>query len=416
VGNPVAGIAGELLEAAARATEAADPGALADAIARLAGWMLEGAAALHDEGYARWLVIEPAFHALDLALWERSPVNVETLALALARVTFYRHTDLGREEVIALLARVRKLLSPRHHLACANVDLQRAELVSMRKRKEDLDHALTLCDDALASVEQLEDGTTRGDAWLTRAHVLARCSRVPEALADAEKARVIFAAHDQTQGLSNVRLFLAEMHLAGGRIPEAAILAGEAIEGFRQRRDSISEGNVLLLRAQTWKHRGKALRAFQDCEDAVRLYEVARARTSQGRALLLRAQFLSGAARYPEAQLDLETALRYLRESPEAFVFALALLRLAEVLCRRHDEEGAARRLDEAEAALGRLEHAPDQVVLLLEVCRVGKELPTPDKPRIRRCSAAALGLARALGDAEWEQAATAFAGFAGVF
>ncbi len=411
---PVHPVARELLDAAARATQDADPGALADAVARLVAWMLDGPPGL-DESYARWLVIEPALHALDLSLWERSPVNVETLAPALARVDYYRHTDLGIDERFALLTRVRKLLSPRHHLACAKVDLERAMLVSVNGAPEDLDRALALCDDALACVEQLDDGRTRADALLNRAHILSGRERIEEALAEAERARRLYAEQDLAQGLANVRLFFAEVHLSRDRIPEAAILAGEAIEGYRQTQDSMGEANALRVRARTWKARGKPLRAFQDCEDAVRLYERARARTSQGRALMMRARFLCDAARYPEAQLDLEAALRYLGESPEGPVVTLALLRLSDVLCRRHDEAGATTRLDEAEASLARVARARDRLWILLEVCRVAKELPTPDKPRIRRCSAAALGLAKDLGDKEREEAARGFAGFAGV-
>lgn len=404
----------ELLLAAELATLVRDPEALGEAIARLAAWVVQGVEGHFDDVYARWLMVEGAFHDLDLSLWDGSPGGVEPLALGLAQVNYYRRTDLSVDERFALLTRVRSLLSPHHHLACARVDLERAALLSMAEETEAFGHALTLCDDALACIEQLDDVLARADALMKRAHVLAWGERIAEATAEAEKARQVYAAQDHTHSLANVCHFMAHVHLGRGRVPEAAILSSEAIEGYRRVHDSVGEANALQVRAHVWKARGKVAKALQDCDDAVRLYDRARLRTFQGQSLLLRARFHADGARYDEAQLDLEVAVRYLRRSPEGAVLAFALLRLADILRHRSDLDGAAKRLDQGEEALALVHRDPERARLLLEICRIGKEMPTPDKPRIRRCSAAALALARALGDAEAERWATSYASYAG--
>jgi tetratricopeptide (TPR) repeat protein len=294
------------------------------------------------------------------------------------------------------------------------VDLERAELLSMAEGAFDLDRALALCDDALACIEQIDDEFARAAAQMSRAFVLCRGDRFREATAAAEKARVVFAAHDNTHSLANVCRFMAEVHLACGRVPEASLLSAEAIEGYRRTQDSVSEAYTLRIRARTWKARGKVAKALADCDDSVRLYDRARMRTAQGKALLLRADFHAEGGVYDEAQLDLDAAVRYLRRSPEAGLRAFALLRLADVLRRRNDLDGAAQRLDQAEEVLALVPREAVRARLFLEVCRIGKELPTPDKPRIRRCSALALAIARALGDEEVEAAATSYASFAG--
>jgi hypothetical protein len=70
--------------------------------------------------------------------------------------------------------------------------------------------------------------------------------------------------------------------------------------------------------------------------------------------------------------------------------------------------------MDDAEAAMASIARDRERAWAFLEVCRIGKELPIPDRPRIRRCSAQALALARQLGSTELENGARSFAAFAG--
>lgn len=410
---PASPAAQDLLLAVELASLTRDPEALADALARIAAWVRQGVEGQWDDVYARWLMVKSAFRDLDLSIWEGTQSGVERLAEALAQVDYFQQTDLSLDERFALLSRVRALLSPRHHLACARVDLERAELLVMME-DSDVERALVLCDDALACIEQVDDEVGRAQALLSRAFVLGIGARFREATADAEKARQIFAARNQMHSLAEVCRLMVKIHLASGRVPEASLLSSEAIEGYRRLQNSVGEADVLALRARTWKARGKVAKALQDCDDAVRLYDRARLRTWQGRALLLRAEFQADGARYDEAQLDLEAAVRYLRRSPEGGLLVFTLLKLADILRRRSDLDGAAQRLDQAEEALGPVRRDLERARLLLETCRISKEMPTPDKPRIRRCSAAALAIARALGEAELESAATSYASFAG--
>jgi tetratricopeptide (TPR) repeat protein len=309
---------------------------------------------------------------------------------------------------------VRELLAPRHYRARARVDLERAELISMRGGKEDIEQAIALCDDALACVEQLDDGIELGNAHFSRACVLARRDREKEAIAAAGEARALYERHGTAHAIGNVNLFLAEVHVNRGRVPEASVLSAEAIEVYRQTRDSVGEANALMVRAFTWRARGKLPKALDDCERAVVLYELARLRTLQGRAMLRCADLRTSASRFTEAAADLEAAVRYLRESPETYELAAALLKLADTRRLRGDLGATGALLDEAEAALAQIRRPAHRPWALIEVCRLGKELTIPDKPRIRRCAAAAVTLARALGDAASEAAALAHASFAG--
>src|SRR4051794_12660168 len=120
--------ANDLNAAVESAARARDSRALASAFHELVQWVLNGSP--QDEVYSRWLSALPAFAHLDLTLWQRDRSGIDTLALALARIDFYRQLDLSIDERFALLSGVRELLSPQHYLACARVDLERAELLS----------------------------------------------------------------------------------------------------------------------------------------------------------------------------------------------------------------------------------------------------------------------------------------------
>lgn len=403
-----------LLEAADAAALARDPAALSEAIRRIGQWLWDGGQDGFDEIHSRWLRVRRVFNQLDLSIWEGAPHGIEELAMLLARLSYYRQSDRSVDERAEVLERVRALLSPRHYLGRARVDLERAELASTRGTPEDVEQALLLCDDALACVEQLDDERERAHALMGRAHVLARGSRADEGLETAAEARAIYEKHAMTHSLANVTLFIAEVYVARDRIPEASVLSAEAIEGYRRVRDSIGEGNALMVRAHSWRARGKVPRALEDCDRAVVLFELARLRTSQGRSMLYRAGLHTAASRFAEAEQDLEAAVRYLRECPESYYLAAALLQLAAARRRRGDVEGMAGTLDEVETALAAIRRPGERMWALLEVCRICKEAPIPDRPRMRRCSAQALALARAARDAMGEQAALAFASFAG--
>jgi hypothetical protein len=130
--------------------------------------------------------------------------------------------------------------------------------------------------------------------------------------------------------------------------------------------------------------------------------------------MLQRADFQLAAGRLADAESDLETAARYLREGPEPQLFAASLLRLAGARLRRVDDEGVGELLDEAEERVSSIARPSGQLAVLLEVCRLAKEMRFPDRPRIRRASERAIGIAAAARDAGAEQAARSFASFAG--
>jgi tetratricopeptide (TPR) repeat protein len=310
-------------------------------------------------------------------------------------------------------------------VACARVDLERAELFVRRKDPADTAQALSLCDDALACIEQLDDPLARADALMTRADVLSNADRVREAIVEAEKARQIYEEREKTHSLSNVCRFMAEVHVHRARIPEAAMFAADAIKGYERVGDSVGKAGALRVRARTWQARGQRPRALQDCQEAVRLLDAACMRAAQGRVMLLLAELENDAGRFDEGQRALEAAVEYLRESPERVAFVLALLRLADTLRRRNAIEAAAARLDDAEACCG-IAATPaggadvhdvmrerDRLTLMLEICRIAKQMPTPDKPRIRRVSAAAIEVARALANADADASARAYAAYA---
>ena len=416
--------AGRMLAAEVeRALDARDPGAAARAVDALVSWIyVSGSSTQRDEYCSRWLSVVPVFRRIDLSIWQEDRTGIDTLALALERIDFFRQVDLSLHERFQLLTRLRGLLPPTQHLACANVDLARAELLS---RQEDpgsyaREDALAICDDALAAIEQVEDELSRASASFRRATVLVNLDRAKEALAEAEKARAVFVRLDHTFALANVDSLLAEIHLLRDRIPEAAVFSAEAIEGYQRVGDSIGKGSALRTRARTWKARGKRHLALQDCQQAIALLDVASMRTAQGRAMLFLADLESDAGRYDEARRNVETAVEYFRESPERAALVSALLKLAELWRKSGDADNTARFLDEAEAECGAraaadaAPPAPIRARLLLGICRIAKELPTPDKPRIRRASAEAMALAKELALEDVDQAARAYAAYAG--
>lgn len=136
--------------------------------------------------------------------------------------------------------------------------------------------------------------------------------------------------------------------------------------------------------------------------------------------MIFLANLEADAGRYDDARSNLATAVEYLRESPERAQFVRALLQFADMLRRRSEVDAASSALDEAEVECsvdGRASRELRPAVrlrLLLEICQVAKEMPTPDKPRIRRASAEAITLARQLKLVELEQAARTFADYAG--
>jgi tetratricopeptide (TPR) repeat protein len=403
-----------LIAAARAAAIARDPAALTDELTHLVDWMVQAGEICADLRYAAWLRIMPIFADLDLSIWEERPVQVEGLALALARVDYYRQIDLDGEERIALLDRARRLLSPKSYLGLAQIDLARASLLAVRGVDDDVDEALAVCDDALAAIEQLDDVGSRGDALITRALVLSRLDRAREAAVEAERARVIFHDLASSQRLAYACLLLAAINIDLDRVPSAVPLLREALEIYERTQDSVGAGHVLRTRAITWKARGNVPKALDDCTSAAARYDAARMRTWQGRALIQRAGYLAAVARYSEAQTDLEGALSYLASSPEAGVFTHALLQLADVLRQRSATDEAAARLDQAEAALAHGSRPRARLGLLLRLLRIARELSTPDKPRIRRCAAEALSLARELSDDKNEVAVREFLAFAG--
>jgi hypothetical protein len=89
-------------------------------------------------------------------------------------------------------------------------------------------------------------------------------------------------------------------------------------------------------------------------------------------------------------------------------------LRLASARLRRGDDAGAVAALDDAEAATPSVARDRERAWALVEICRKSKELPIPDKPRIRRCSAQAIALAHEIHNLDLEDAARALAAFAG--
>jgi tetratricopeptide (TPR) repeat protein len=403
---------------------ARDPRALADALSALVKWIRQGIAISHDEAHSRWLSAQSAFEGLDLSIWQEDRTGVDVLALALVELDFYRQVDLSVEQRLDLFSRIRALLSPSQHLVCARVDLERAALLSRTKDPTAVAEALTLCDDAFACVEQLDEPVSVADSLLMRAHVLSNCERERDAIADAERARKIFAEHDQTQSLANVCLFMAEVHLARSRVPEAVLQLAEAMAGYERAGDSVGKAFALKGRAETWRARGKRHLALRDCQEAVRLLDIGCMRTAQGKVMLLLSMLEGDTGHFEEARRALQTAVEYLRESPEPRMFTIALLRYADLLRRLQDVEGACAQLDEAEreCALDPRSTRPEEQAmrprvrldLLLELCRIAKELPTPDKPRIRKVSAAALELARGLKLEEQETAARAYLSYAG--
>jgi tetratricopeptide (TPR) repeat protein len=403
-----------LLAAATAAAKARDPGALTDELTHLVDWMLHAGAVRMDEMYAAWLRIMPIFAELDLSIWEERPIQVEGLALALAKVDYHRQIDLSVEERIALLGRARRLLSPKHYLGLARVDLARASLLSMRGAEDDDEEALATCDDALACIEQLDDVGGRADALITRALVLSRLGRAREAAIEAERARVIYEEKGNSLSLAHASDLLASINIDLDRVPSAVPLLREAIELYERAHDSVGVAHALLVRATTWKARGNVPKALEDCTTAAARYDAARMRTWQGRALIQRAGYLAGVARYSEAQADLEAAMTYLASSPEISVLLRARLEVADVLRRRSAQDEAAARLDQAEAELQGLTRPRARLATMLRLLRIARELATPDKPRIRRCAAAALALAREIKDEKSEVAVREFLAFAG--
>jgi tetratricopeptide (TPR) repeat protein len=403
-----------LLAAARAAAIARSPAALTDELTHLVDWMSQSGEVCADLRYAAWLRIMPIFADLDLSIWEERPVQVEGLALALARVDYYRQIDLDVEERIALLDRVRRLLSPKSYRGLAQIDLARASLLAVRGVDDDVDEALAVCDDALAAIEQLDDVGSRGDALVTRALVLSRLDRPREAAVEAERARAIFHDLASPLRLAYACSLLAAIDIDLDRVPSAVPLLREALELYEQAQDSVGIGHVLRTRAITWKARGNVPKALDDCTRAAERYDAARMRTWQGHSLIQRAGYLAAVARYSEAQTDLEAALSYLAASPEVGVFTHALLQLADVLRRRSATDEAATRLDQAESALLRASRPRARLTLLLRLMRIARELSTPDKPRIRRCAGEALSLARELKDEKGEVAVREFLAFAG--
>ena len=400
---------------------------LAEAIAALVSWIRQGSRSRVDDVHGRWLASQSAFVDLDLSIWNEDKTGIDTLALALADLDYYRQVDLSVEARIDVLSQVRALLSPRHYLACARVDMERAELLSMRNDPAEVAAGLSLCDDALASIEQLGDPVELAHALLARARILFNSERVRESIVEAEKARQLYAERDATHSLAHISRFMAEVNVQRSRIPEAAVLAAEAIAGYERVGDSVGKALSLRVRARTWQKRGQRPKALQDCQEAVRLLDIACVKSAQGRVMLLMAELENDAGRFDEGQRALEAAVEYLRESPERVAFLFAVVRLADTLRRRNAVEAAAARLDEAEASCVGGETLPrqsnggalgvmndrDRLTLSLEICRIAKEMPTPEKPRIRRVSAVALEIARALANAEAESFARSFAAYA---
>lgn len=404
-----------------RAAALREPDTLANALEAAVTWMRQGIQSQFDEIYSRWLSIQPALRCVDLSIWESDRTGIDKVAIAFAYLDYYRQVDLSRDERYALLTKLRGLLSPRQYLACARVDLERAQLLSWREEKEALEQALSLCDDALACVEQLEDEDARADAITCRAHVLGNSQRHQEALVEAEKARTIYEKLDNTHSLANICMFVAEVNLMRTRVPEAAVASAEAITGYDRVGDSVGRANALAVRARCWKARGKRPNALRDCQEAVGLYDKGCLRTQQGRVMLFLAELELDSALHAEARRSLETAVEYLRESPERVMFVWALLRLGDFLNRHGQEITAAAKLDEAEsfacaaagANIDELRALP-RLSLLLEICRIARDASPPDRPRLRRVSAEALALSQEIEAKEHEEAARAYAAYAG--
>lgn len=403
-----------LLAAVDAAVAARDPQVLAEELAHVVRWMSESGSSCVDDTYARWFEIRRVFQDLDLTIWEERPTHVEEIATVLTEVNYYRELDLAVEERLALMVRARRLLSVRHYLGLARIDIERAELLSRRSGEDDLDAALTLCDDALASAEQLENASVTAHALFARSMVLLCQKRFAEAIAGFEKTRVHYEQQGVWVRVAGSYRLEAAANIEWDRMANAVPLLRQALEISERVKDSVGIANTLLLRAVTWKARGSAPKALDDCSNAVGRFERARMRTRQGRAMLQRAGYLVDVARYEEAQHDLEEALRYLGESPEIDLFVVAVVRLADVLRRRSAVDAAAARLDQAEAAMDRISRPQVRLDMLLRVAWVARELPVPDKPRLRRCCTVAADLARELGDEIRGNSARQYLAYAG--
>ena len=175
------------IAAARAAASARDPGALSDELTHLVDWMSRAGDVCADLRYAAWLRIMPIFADLDLAIREERPGQVEGLALALARVDYYRQIDLGAEGRVELLDRVRRLLSPKSYLASSpeagvftHALLQLADVLRRR----------SATDEAAARLDQAEAALAQGSRPRARLTLLLQLLRIARELAIPDKPRI----------------------------------------------------------------------------------------------------------------------------------------------------------------------------------------------------------------------------------
>lgn len=408
-----------LLDAAHAALATGDPGPLGQSLSSLADYVLEVSDTGYDQIHARWAEVRSVFERLDFsegtrgatgALFTRGGPGTAELAFAMAKTNYFRQLDSSIEARVGLLHAVRQLVSVTQYEAAMTLDMERAEMLVLC----DDPLALDLCADALACANQIENQSTVAQAHLSFAFVQVALERKREARSNIDAAIQKYETLGRKHSLATAFRIQADISLGLDDVVGASVFTQRAIALFKETGDSVGEAHALLTRAETLIRRGRFNEAVSHFDDAVRLYDVASLRTCQGDALRLRGYHFARTNRPREAVRDFELARSFLAQSPDANVHARTLVLLARARLDSKETDAATGCLDEAEVLAKDIGRAKRRIDVLLDIARIAKALPTPDRARIQRCSGAAHTLAKNIGDKAREEEAKALGAFAG--